>query len=533
MLKQRVNPYFSGQKGIINLSDFNSDKSVSVRTDQSVKRQCKKVTLIWILMLFWVINLFSQAPPTLWTKTIGGTSDDTGYSVQEISDGGYIIAGYTKSFGHGWYDVYLIKTDLDGDTLWTKTYGGVGYDAGHSVQETSDDGYIIVGETFTFGAGSSDVYLIKTDADGDTLWTKTYGGTINDAGMSVEQTSDEGFIITGHTRSFGGGAWYDLYLIKTDVNGDTLWTKTYGDGGDYYDGGYSVQETRDNGYIVAGWTVTPLGKYYHWDVYLVKTDADGDTLWTKKYGGIDDDKGHSVYQTSDRGYIIAGQTESFGAGSRDVYLIKTDANGDTLWTRTYGGTNQDAGLSVQETTDGKYIVAGYTKSFGAGGYDAYLIKTDVYGNILWTETYGGSYWDEGQAVQQTSDGGYIIVGYASSFGAGLWDVYLIKTDPEPVGIDEQEPSQNLDIISQCEPNPFRDKTLIKYTMLKDSHLQVVIYNLLGQKVRTLISENQSAGHHSVIWDGTDDDGNAVSSGIYFYCLTSNKITKIRKAILIR
>ena len=398
------------------------------------KRMGSVIIICFALFLLSTL-LYAQAPETLWTQIWGGTDDDTGFSVQEISDGGYIIAGYTCSFGAQWYDVYLMKTDENGDTLWTKIFGGEGYDEAQAVLETTTNEYIVAGKTFSYGAGSSDVYLIKTDENGNLLWTRTYGGALNDEAYSIQHTSDNGYIIAGHTRSFGGGAWYDVYLIRTDENGDTFWTKTYGDAGDYYDGAYSVQETDDNGFIVAGWTVTPLGQDYHWDVYLIKTDENGDTLWTKKYGGSDDDKGYSVQQTYDGGYIIAGHTESFGAGNRDIYLIRTDANGDTLWTRTYGGTNQDGSSSVLQTSDEGFVIAGYTKSFGSGGYDVYVVKTDENGNILWTKTYGGSYWDEGQDIQQTSDNGYIIVGYASSFGAGLWDVYLIKTAPDMTEID--------------------------------------------------------------------------------------------------
>ncbi len=190
-------------------------------------KHCKNLFLAGAIILILSFRLFPQGPDTLWTKAFGGTNEDYGRSVQETSDGGYIIAGYTKSFGAGSYDVYLIKTDANGDTTWTKTYGGSNIDQGYSVEQTSDGGYIIAGNSKSFGAGLDDVYLIKTDANGDTTWTKTYGGSNIDQGYSVEQTSDGGYIIAGYTKSFGAGS-YDVYLIKTDANGDTTWTKTYG-----------------------------------------------------------------------------------------------------------------------------------------------------------------------------------------------------------------------------------------------------------------------------------------------------------------
>ena len=405
--------------------------------------------LLFILLLCTPALVFSQQR---WERTYGGTNDDWGNSVQQTTDGGYIIAGGTYSFGVGNHDVYLIKTNASGNTLWTRTYGGTSEDDGIFVQQTTDGGYIVAGYTNSFGADSEDVYLIKTNASGDTLWTRTYGGTNQDEGWTVQQTSDGGYIIAGYTNSFGAGL-YDVYLIKTNASGDTLWTKTYG--GTNWDYGSSVQQTSDGGYIIAGGTKSFGAGLY--DVYLIKTNASGDTLWTRTYGGTRGDDGFSVQQTSDGGYVIAGGTYSFGAGGMDVYLIKANALGDTLWTRAYGGTNSDFGQSVQQTSDGGYIVAGYTYSFGAGWFDVYLIKTDANGGTLWTKTYGGTDYDAGYSVQQTQDGGYIIAGCTGSFGAGSRDVYLIKTDANGnVGVENNPSSRLTSYASRLTafPNPF-------------------------------------------------------------------------------
>jgi len=326
-------------------------------------------------------------------------------------------------------------------TSWWRTYGGTLTDQGWSVQQTSDGGYIIAGRTYSFGAGNSDVYLTKTNTPGDTLWTRTYGGTSEDDGYSVQQTTDSGYIITGYTASFSAGG---VYLIRTNASGDTLWTRTYG----YLGDGRGVQQTSDGGFIIAG-----AG---YRDVYLIKTTASGDTLWTRTYGGTSEDVGTSVQQTLDGGYIVAGYTLTFGAGGYDAYLIKTDASGDTMWTRTYGGTGDDQGYSVQQTSDGGYIVAGSTSSFGAGSGDVYLIKINAAGNTEWTRTYGGTGWDGGYSVQQTSDGGYIIAGRTYSFGAGNSDVYLIKTDSlGNVGVAEPSDVRPTGApLLPVQPNPF-------------------------------------------------------------------------------
>jgi hypothetical protein len=372
----------------------------------------KKILLATLIML--AFN--SSSAQITFQKTIGGTDYDYGYSVQQTTDGGYVIAGYTSGFGAGGgSDVYLIKTDAAGTPMWTKTFGGIGPDYGYSVQQTNDGGYIIGGVTYGFGAGNADVYLIKTDAIGSILWTKTYGRSANDYGYSVQQTDDGGYIIAGSTESFGAGL-FDFYLIKTNSTGDTLWTKTFG--GSNFDYGYFIQQTIDGGYIIEGPTKS-FGAG-GWDVYLIKTDTIGNILWAKTFGGIGNDYDYSVQQTSEGGYIMAGVT--YNAGNYDVYLIKTDAIGDTLWTRMVGGF-QFSINSVKQTTDGGYIISGIIAS-----YEVCLIKTDTSGNTLWTKAFGGAVTDEGYSALQTTDGGYIITCKTQSFGAGGADVYLIKTD---------------------------------------------------------------------------------------------------------
>ena len=347
------------------------------------------------------------------------------YCVQQTTDGGFIITGHTESFGAGYSDVYLIKTDQNGNSQWQKTFGGSHRDYGYSVQQTSDGGYIIAGSTESYGEGFSDVYLIKTDADGNSQWQKTFGGIYSEYARSVRQTSDSGYIISGGIYPY---TTYDpnIYLVKTDSNGNSQWQKIYGvvDNGEYV---FSVQQTTDGGYIMAGYT-DPPDTAVKADVYLIKTDPNGNSQWQKTYGGDDSDTGHSVQQTADGGYVIVGHTFSTNLSSSDVYLIKTDPNGNSQWQKTFGGTNYDNALSVQKTMDGGYIIAGRTESFShpSNYSDVYLIKTDSNGNSQWQKTVSESNWDYGYSVQQIFDGGYIIGGYTLDDMESYEDIYLIK-----------------------------------------------------------------------------------------------------------
>jgi hypothetical protein len=380
----------------------------------------KKITS-FIFFIISTANCYAQQ--VTFQKTYGGTSLDVGYSLHQTTDGGYIIVGQTWSFGLTSLNVYLIKTDVNGDTLWTKTFDGPG-GAGLSVRQSTDGGYIVTGRISNSGAGNMDIYLLKTDSTGNLIWAKTFGGLSDEQGSDVQQTTDGGFIITGYTSSFGAG-YDDVYLIRTDSIGDTLWVKTFGGTG-YNDYAAAVQQTTDEGFIIAG-TSESFGMGYS-DVYLIKTNSNGDTLWTKTFGEtFYENHGSSVQQTTDGGYIITGDIRNISAGSSTVYLIKTDSTGNSLWTKSLGGINGDLGFSVQQTLDGGYVIAGYTYSFGAGAADVYLIKTDVNGDTLWSKTFGGTSNDFSYSIEQTTDGGYIILASTTSFGAGN-DIYLIKTD---------------------------------------------------------------------------------------------------------
>ncbi|ACI19141.1 ligand-binding sensor domain-containing protein [Dictyoglomus thermophilum] len=407
----------------------------------NLKGYIKIIPLILILLLSCGFSNPTQSSSSqegiTWQKVFGGKSDDGAYSIQQTSDGGYIIAGVTTSFGAGGNDFYIIKLDKDGNKMWEKTFGGKSDDVAASVQQTSDGGYIVAGGTYSFGAGRADVYIIKLDKDGNKMWEKTFGGSDNDLACSIQQTSDGGYIVAGGTYSFGAGE-EDVYIIKLDSNGNKMWEKTFGGKSD--DVANSIQQTSDGGYIVAGYT--PSFGAGGEDIYIIKLDRNGNKMWEKTFGGSGNDYANSIQQTSDGGYIVAGGTTSFGAGGIDVYIIKLDAGESSkptqpsssqeviTWQKVFGGKSDDGAYSIQQTSDGGYIVAGGTYSFGAGGVDVYIIKLDSNGNKMWEKYFGGKGDDGAASIQQTSDGGYIVAGGTTSFGAGGIDVYIIKLDKD-------------------------------------------------------------------------------------------------------
>ncbi|MEO0129148.1 MAG: hypothetical protein ABIL02_02810 [candidate division WOR-3 bacterium] len=340
-----------------------------------------------------------------WTKEYGGNLDDYGYAITISLDNCYVIAGATNSYGAGGYDVYLIKIDTTGGIVWEKTYGGSLDDYGYSVKTTADGGFIIAGTTTSFGDENGDVYLIKTDNQGNSMWQKVFTFPLTDNGYDVDILQD-GYVITGMAGSYQGN---DMLLIKTNINGDTLWAKTYG--GLDLDCGLSVKKCNDNGFIIAGYTYS-FGN--NGDIYLVRTDETGNVIWTKNYGGTGADIGNMVILTSDNGYLTVG-------GNGNVYILKLDSNGNKIWERSYGTNYTDNGYAVEQSTDGKYYIVG---SAGINGNDLYYLCVDESGNLIKEKTYGDYLYEYGRFLL-INDATAIVGGYRLN-NLMRNNVYVIK-----------------------------------------------------------------------------------------------------------
>jgi hypothetical protein len=405
----------------------------------------KTISLLVIIAVLLTAPTLADPGDTLWTRTYGGVGlGEYCNQVQQTSDGGFIFAGQ-NGFEGGIFP-WLVKTDADGNMVWSEVY----YEATtntyfSSVMQTSDGGYIAGGiSRANWGTSRIDYYLVRTDSSGGTIWSNTYSteGYGFDYGESVRETFDDGFIFGGNTAP--GPRPYEFFLVRTNASGDTVWTRTYGDGGAGDERAHSVIQTADGSFVMAGYTNSyGAGS---WDFYLVKVDSFGDTVWTRTYGGTSGEEAFCVQETSDGGFVIAGYTSSFGSGLQDFYVVRTDSIGNTLWENTYGGPQDDYAKSVKQTPDNGFIIVGSTASFGAGFTDCYIVRTNASGDTLWTRAYGGYDDERAYSVDLTSDGGYIVGGHTSSFGSGDYDVWLLRLAGEV-----QEPVVSIDMIPDNPP----------------------------------------------------------------------------------
>lgn len=307
-----------------------------------------------------------------------------------------------------------------GQIEFVKVYGGGSYDVGRALAQTADDGYVLAGSTGSFELDNGQFMLIRIDAWGTELWRRYYGGIYADMLESMAQTADGGLIMTGFTETLDKS--YQIQVIRTDANGEPLWAKVFG--GDAWDVGKHVKELSDGRFAIAGQTYSEGAG--QGDAYLLILDAAGDSLWARTYGGTQSDGAGSVAETGDGGFILAGHTESVGAGGRDAWLLRLNAEGDTIWTRTYGGEEEDMAHAVLRMHDGNFAMAGHKVSNGAGGKDLWLAKVNANGNTMWESFFGGPNDDVWYDLIQLTTNELVVAGFThtTEIGGGGEDMYV-------------------------------------------------------------------------------------------------------------
>ena len=367
--------------------------------------------ILHILFVLFITTEMQSWAQSLWSRTFSGVNSEYGSDIQTTSDGGYIVAGRSASFGAGSFDAWALKLDSSGSIQWQKAYGGatVSKEA-TSIEPTADGGYIIAGLSDWTNTGANDFWVFKVDSSGNKLWEKTYGGNGDDYVRSVKTTSDGGYILGGYTYSFGAGD-VDAWILKLDSSGSIQWQKTYGaSDGDVL---WYLQTTADGGFILSGLTYSFGGN----QAWIVKLDSSGNVEWEKTYGGTSSYSAWFIQATSDGGYIAAGDTSPSNFDALDFWVLKLDSSGNIQWQKTYGGNLADRALAIQPTGDGGYIVGGFTYSFGAGDADVWVLKLNSSGDAQWQKTFGGSNEDMVRSVQQTMSGGFVLAGHTYSLGS--------------------------------------------------------------------------------------------------------------------
>jgi hypothetical protein len=472
----------------------------------------------YFLILSLLLIRVTMKSQTTFEKTFGGLCQNGGYSVSEVADSGFVFTGYwSNGVGCG-NTLFHMKTNKNGIASWTKQHKKVPgslFAVGFSLIKTSDAGFAMVGSSTPDNINNQECYIVKTNSNGDTLWTKLYGDEntvfISNA-YSIKQTSDNGFILAGW--KVNGNEQYP-YLIKTNSSGDSLWTKTYKFGVNRPGTAHSVVDIT-GGYVILG-HLAENNLSGNRDILIIKTNLNGDTLWSKSIGGINDEQGYCVQKTPDNGLIICGATKSFGAGGYDAYLVKVNSNGLVQWSKTFGGLDDEFANEVSLTSDGGFIIAGSAESFGSNGREAYLIKTDSVGNLHWYKTFGGTNADYAYSVKQTFDGGYVFLGIRGN------NVYLVKTSSNGfiIGIHEILSSKSLDDLTII-PNP----TNANATLVLNSDYEnynIVITNSFGQIMQT---------HENISGQTFVFERNNLTNGIYFIKVVSkNKNIQTKKIIL--
>ncbi len=483
----------------------------------------RKLTVLLVLIPF-----LSSLAQITFQKNYGTYLHEQGRAVKQTSDGGYILVGDQSTGGMN-PDIYIVKTDEFGDTTWTRTYERTYSSIARAVLETSD-GFLVAGsDVVTIAPGRFDFFLMKIDFQGDTVWTRTYGGSKDEQAFDLKVTPDGGYILCGQAEEVGGGQM-SYWLVKTSSSGDSIWAEKYGLGPDDRLYGKSVQVTSDGGFIIAGYvddrTVGSSADY----IYLVKTGPTGALDWTKSINFPGSELAYDVQDVTG-GYVVVGHGDNLGTGGWEIFLLRTDSFGNEIWTKTYGDSSDERAYSVEKMADNGFLICGMTRSMGAGSSDYYVIRTDSQGDTMWTRTYGGTSSDEALDAHPTDDGGYVVAGYSQSYTAGWADFFLVKTNAEGlvpiVQTHEAEVIQSF-LLYQNYPNPFNPITTIEFQTLKTDLVSLKIYDILGQEIESLIDQPLPAGWHQVQWDA-----GIAPSGVYFYQLTAGKFNTVKKMLLVK
>lgn len=481
--------------------------------------------IICLIFAIAFLTITAQAQPEVeWVRTFGGEGRDFCYSAVQLYDSSYMFAGYTSAFGAGRQDYWLVNLSKDGDSIWSRTLGGEEMDICRSLVQTSSGNLVLSGKSSSFDNGGWDVWLVSLNSSFDSLWSRSYGSNNYDECSSIIETHDGGNIIAGQTSSFGAGE-QDMWLVKINSEGDSLWAQTYGtESAEYCN---SIIQIRDGGFAFTGRT-SGAGEGWGFNMMTIAVDENGEMIWSSVWGGDGYDEGFSILQTEDEEYLIGGRTAPSYEDDSDFWLVKLDYYGNYEWSRTFGGEEDEVCKTLLVTQDNCLLLAGETESFGAGGKDYWLLKTNLNGDSLWSMTFGTELDESLESGVISYDGGFILAGRQNHRYEPDANFYLVKTTPDPVSVRNLDPVYPSSLILYPSyPNPFNAMTRISFeqsAQSAQSAVQLSIFDPLGRRVADLIPNrsgdlNRHYGatvRHSAIWNA-----DRFPAGTYFVHLESN------------
>ncbi len=527
--------------------------------DRAINTMPMKNVITLLALLTLTYSAFAQAPPVQWQRSLGGSLGEELFDIQHTLDGGYVMTGYTTSsngdvtLALGEEDVWVVKLDSTGTMEWERSYGGSEQDIGHSIKQTPDGGYIVAGKTWssdgdvTSNHGDFDLWVLRLDNNGNLQWERNLGGPFKELGGYTAVSTSGDFFVAGSSKSLSGDLTsnngdFDIWIVKLDMNGSLIWEHSFG--GSEEDFVMGICSTSDGGVIASGYSYSENGDLTtnlgFSDAWLIKLAANGDIDWKRTYGGTQYDSANDIQQTTEGGYIVAGSSYSNDGdltsnnGGWDMWVFKLDPSGDIQWQTSFGGTSLDVGMSVSQTTDGGYIVAGHSDSnngdfpINQGEEDTWILRLDPAGALLWQRSFGGSTYDWAAAVQQTTDGGYILGGTTFStngdvlFNNGFTDLLVVKfaaSDPTMDITTSTELAQPIRLL----PNPVQDHLVLEFDLEGPAQLQLRLFNAVGQEFPMVLDELRHTGAQRI-----NIPVQHLGSGIYHLHLRIDDRTFVRK-----
>ncbi|MEZ4746645.1 MAG: SBBP repeat-containing protein [Calditrichia bacterium] len=552
----------------------------------------KKLMLMAILfagILVFPKTTLAQNGNFQWAIQAGGNGFDKATAICRDAAGNLILTGYfqnTATFGStdltsaGFRDVFIAKYDANGNFVWAQQAGGFDEDEGFGIAADGAGNITVTGyfkNTATFGdtsltsTGSSDIFIVRYDGDGNLLWARQAGGSNLDQGNGVATDSEGNALVTGYfnlTATFGDTSFtsdgnYDVFVAKYAANGDFMWAQQAG--GSFFDQGNGIATDGNGNALVTGkfsgnaafgdTTIISL----QFNTFVAKYDANGNFMWAEKAGGQPADFGSGISGAADGSSVATGYFQGIGdfggigmtsAGSGDIFIAKYDATGAVGWARQFGGTDLDQGFCIARDDAGDTFVSGFfagTATFGdtaftSIGKDVFVAKMDTDGNVLWAANGGGAGIDEGYGIVADGSGGAIVTGLfqgTATFGSnvlnsnGQDDIFIAKIGGSVTAIGSPEPQIRTFELAQNFPNPFNPVTQIRFSVTSSGPVQLTIFNLSGRKIKSLVNENLQSGSYLRQWDGTNTTGERVASGVYLYRLQSENAVQTRKMMLLK